>query len=65
VLKNVLTGRLAGMPGVAAAPTLVVVFGVLPQVIPSWIAWTLYRFEVNLRAATILGMGARAASASS
>jgi phosphonate transport system permease protein len=35
---------------------LVVVFGVLPQVIPSWIASTLYRFEVNLRAATILGM---------
>jgi phosphonate transport system permease protein len=33
-----------------------VVFGVLPQVIPSWIASTLYRFEVNLRAATILGM---------
>jgi phosphonate transport system permease protein len=39
-----------------ATPALVVVFGVLPQVIPSWIASTLYRFEVNLRAATILGM---------
>ena len=31
-------------------------FAVLPQVIPAWIAATLYRFEVNLRAATILGM---------
>ena len=28
----------------------------LPQVLPAWIAATLYRFEVNLRAATILGM---------
>jgi phosphonate transport system permease protein len=30
--------------------------GVLPQVLPSWIAATLYRLEVNLRAATVLGM---------
>ncbi len=37
-------------------PALVTVFAVLPQVIPSWVAATLYRFEVNLRAATILGM---------
>jgi len=29
---------------------------VLPQVIPSWIAYTLYRFETNLRAGTILGI---------
>ncbi len=40
----------------APALRMVVVFGVLPQVIPSWIASTLYRFEVNLRAATILGI---------
>jgi phosphonate transport system permease protein len=39
-----------------ARPLQVFVFGVLPQVIPAWIASTLYRFEVNLRAATILGM---------
>ena len=32
------------------------VFGVLPQVLPGWIASTLYRFEVNLRTSTILGM---------
>ncbi|MNF86262.1 Phosphate-import permease protein PhnE [compost metagenome] len=34
----------------------VIVFGVLPQVITAWIAVVLYRFEVNLRSATVLGM---------
>ena len=33
-----------------------IVFGVLPQVITAWIAVVLYRFEVNLRSATVLGM---------
>lgn len=40
--------------GASAVHTLA--FGVLPQVLPGWIASTLYRFEVNLRTSTILGM---------
>ena len=31
-------------------------FGVVPQAITAWIAVILYRFEVNLRSATVLGM---------
>jgi len=34
----------------------VIVYGVLPQVLTAWIAVLLYRFEVNLRSATVLGM---------
>ncbi len=49
-------GPVEALRATGAGPAMVVVFGVLPQVIPSWIASTLYRFEVNLRAATILGM---------
>ena len=33
-----------------------VVFGVIPQVLPLWISFTLYRFESNLRSATVLGI---------
>lgn len=33
-----------------------VVFGVIPQVIPLWISYALYRFESNVRAATVLGV---------
>jgi len=39
-----------------ASAAQVVTFGILPQVLPAWIAATLYRLEVNLRAATVLGM---------
>lgn len=33
-----------------------VVFGVIPQVLPLWISYSLYRFEANVRASTILGL---------
>lgn len=33
-----------------------IAFGVIPQVIPLWVSYSLYRFEVNVRAATVLGM---------
>ncbi|MDR1487619.1 MAG: phosphonate ABC transporter, permease protein PhnE [Deltaproteobacteria bacterium] len=31
-------------------------FGILPQVLPLWISFTLYRFESNVRSATVVGM---------
>jgi phosphonate transport system permease protein len=33
-----------------------IVFGVLPQVMPLWISYTLYRLESNVRSATVVGM---------
>jgi phosphonate transport system permease protein len=33
-----------------------IVFGVLPQVMPLWISYVLYRFEANVRSATVVGM---------
>lgn len=33
-----------------------VIFGVIPQVLPLWISYALYRFESNLRSATVLGI---------
>jgi phosphonate transport system permease protein len=33
-----------------------VVYGVVPQVLPLWISFTLYRFETNVRSATVLGI---------
>ncbi len=32
-----------------------IVYGVVPQVIPLWISFTLYRLETNVRSATVLG----------
>lgn len=49
-------GPVEALRAAGARPLQVIVFAVLPQALPAWIAATLYRLEVNLRAATILGM---------
>lgn len=33
-----------------------IVYGVLPQVMPLWISYSLYRFEANVRSASVVGM---------
>lgn len=33
-----------------------IVYGVVPQVVPLWISYSLYRFETNVRSATVLGI---------
>jgi phosphonate transport system permease protein len=33
-----------------------ITYGVIPQVMPLWISFTLYRFESNVRSATVVGM---------
>lgn len=33
-----------------------IVFGIIPQVLPLWISFSLYRFEANVRSATVLGI---------
>ncbi len=33
-----------------------IAYGVLPQVLPLWISYTLYRFESNIRSASVVGM---------
>src|SRR5262245_5001054 len=33
-----------------------VIFGIVPQVLPLWSSFTLYRFETNVRSATVLGI---------
>jgi phosphonate transport system permease protein len=32
-----------------------VIFGIIPQVTPLWSSFALYRFDTNVRAATVLG----------
>jgi phosphonate transport system permease protein len=33
-----------------------IVYGILPQVLPLWISYALYRFESNVRSASVVGM---------
>lgn len=55
-IEEIDQGPLEALRATGARPLQIIVFGVLPQVITAWIAVVLYRFEVNLRSATVLGM---------
>ncbi|MDR2198654.1 MAG: phosphonate ABC transporter, permease protein PhnE [Deltaproteobacteria bacterium] len=49
-------GPVEGIRSTGAGLVREVWFGILPQVIPLWISFTLYRFESNVRSATVVGM---------
>ena len=45
-----------GVRATGATPMQEVIFGIIPQVLPLWISFSLYRFESNVRSATVLGI---------
>ncbi|WP_282604384.1 phosphonate ABC transporter, permease protein PhnE [Pelagibius sp. Alg239-R121] len=45
-----------GIRATGAGKVQEVVFGVIPQVLPLWISFSLYRFESNVRSATVVGI---------
>jgi len=49
-------GPVEGIRATGASGLQEVIYGVIPQVLPLWISYSLYRFESNVRSATVLGM---------
>ncbi len=49
-------GPLDGVRATGASRLVEIVYGVLPQVLPLWTSYSLYRFESNVRSATVLGI---------
>ena len=45
-----------GIRASGAHPLVEIVYGVLPQVLPLWLSFALYRFESNVRSASVVGM---------
>ncbi len=45
-----------GVRATGATQLQEVIYGVIPQVLPLWISYSLYRFESNVRSATVLGI---------
>ena len=45
-----------GIRATGAGHVQEVIYGVVPQVLPLWISYSLYRFESNVRSATVLGI---------
>lgn len=45
-----------GIRAGGAHPIAEIIHGVLPQVMPLWVSFSLYRFESNVRSASVVGM---------
>ncbi|WP_280549999.1 MULTISPECIES: phosphonate ABC transporter, permease protein PhnE [unclassified Halomonas] len=50
------SGPMEGVHVTGAGRIEEIIFGLIPQVLPLWISVSLYRFESNIRSATVLGM---------
>ncbi len=49
-------GPVEGVRASGSSSLQEVIYGVIPQVLPLWISYALYRFESNVRSATVVGM---------
>ena len=49
-------GPIEGVRATGADKIQEILYGVIPQVLPLWISYSLYRFESNVRSATVVGM---------
>ncbi len=49
-------GPVEGIRATGASKVQEIIFGVIPQVVPLWTSFTLYRFESNVRSAAVLGI---------
>ncbi len=55
VLEDVDPQPVESLQSMGAGKMQILIYGVLPQVMPQFISYTLYRWEVNIRVAAVLG----------
>ncbi len=49
-------GQVEALQATGAGRLQVILFGVVPQVIPAFVSYSIYRFDVSIRSATVLGL---------
>lgn len=55
-IEEIDPGPVEAMRAAGCDATRIVLFAILPQVLPAWLGTVLYRLEANIRISTILGM---------
>jgi phosphonate transport system permease protein len=55
-IEAIEVGPVEGIRATGASKAQEIIFGVIPQVVPLWTSFTLYRFESNVRSAAVLGI---------
>lgn len=54
-VENISQGPLEAITATGANRLQTIVFGVIPQIVPPYIAFTLYRWDINVRFSTVIG----------
>ena len=54
-IEGIDPGPIEAIRATGANPFQVIFYGVLPQVLPPWISFTVYRWDINVRMSTIIG----------
>lgn len=55
-IESIDAGPIEAITATGASRFQVVMFGVVPQVVPQFVAFTIYRWDINVRMATVLGL---------
>jgi phosphonate transport system permease protein len=55
-IESIDPGPIEAITATGAHPLQVVAYGVLPQVVPQFVAFTIYRWDINVRMATVIGL---------
>jgi phosphonate transport system permease protein len=55
-VEGVDRGPVEAMQATGAGRLQVILFGIVPQIVPAFVSYAVYRFDVSIRAATILGL---------
>lgn len=55
-VESIDPGPVEGVRATGSSSLQEILFGMIPQVLPLWISFILYRFESNVRSATVVGM---------
>lgn len=55
-VESIDSGPVEAMTAVGARPWQVIIYGIIPQIIPSFTAFTMYRWDINVRMSTVIGL---------
>jgi phosphonate transport system permease protein len=55
-IEGVERGQVEALQATGAGQLQVIPFGIVPQVIPAFVSYAIYRFDVSIRSATVLGL---------
>ena len=56
-VENILAGPIEAVTATGANRLQTIAYAVIPQIVPPYIAFTIYRWDINVRMSTIIGFG--------